>query len=157
MTWSIYIMHIYYVVQNKIWKMLGSPPDGEPILNPQVMCLYICNNNTEGRGGGGSWCLLGKSEIADSSPALAFKFQRNKMFPPCSIVNIEYCGQSPWLRVSVLGRRPTGLNFESCVWRAVTPHSSHHLQVSLTQFSLYVYKCGVEPHLFHFIAFDTAN
>ena len=52
--------------------------DGEPILNPQVMCLYICYNNTEGRGrGGGSWCLLGKSEIADSSPALAFKFQRN--------------------------------------------------------------------------------
>ena len=67
--------------------MLGSAPDGEPILNPQVMCLYICNNNTEGRGGG-SWCLVGKSEIADSSPALAFK-----MFPPCSIVNIEYCGQ----------------------------------------------------------------
>ena len=33
--------------------MLGSAPDGEPILNPQVMCLYICNNNTEGRGGGG--------------------------------------------------------------------------------------------------------
>ena len=76
--------------------MLGSAPDGEPILNPQVMCLYICNNNTEGRGGGGmSWCLLGKSEIADSSPAMAFKFQRNKMFPPCSIVNIEYCGQPP--------------------------------------------------------------
>ena len=32
--------------------MLGSAPDGEPILNLQVMCLYICNNNTEGRGGG---------------------------------------------------------------------------------------------------------
>ena len=30
-----------------------SAPDGEPILNPQVMCLYIFNNNTEGRGGGG--------------------------------------------------------------------------------------------------------
>ena len=145
-------------MQNKIWKMLGSAPDGEPILNPQVMCLYICNNNTEGRVGGGvSWCLLGKSEIADSSPALAFKFQRSKMFPPCSIVNIEYCGQPPWPTVSVLGRRPTKLNFESCVWRAVTPHSSHHPQVLLTQFSLCVYKCGVEPHLFHFIAFDTAN
>ena len=70
--------------------MLGSP-DGEPILNPRVMCLYI----RRAEGGGGSWCLLGKSEIADSSPALAFKFQRNKMFPPCSIVNIEYCGQPP--------------------------------------------------------------
>ena len=56
------------------------------------MCLYICNNNTKGQGGGGSWCLLGKSEIVDSSPALAFKFQRNKMFPPCSIVNIDIVG-----------------------------------------------------------------
>ena len=69
--------------------MLGSAPDGEPILNQQVMCLHICNNNTEGRG---PWCLLGKSEIADSFPALAFKFQINKMFSPCLIVNIEYCG-----------------------------------------------------------------
>ena len=56
----------------------------------------MCNNNTEGRGAlvpvrGKS----GESEIADSSPALAFKFPRNKMFPPCSIVNIEYCGQPP--------------------------------------------------------------
>ena len=146
-------------MQNKIWKMLGSAPDGEPILNPQVMCLYICRPLiTIPKGGeGGSWCLLGKSEIADSSPALAFKFQRNKIFPPCSIVNIEYCGQPPWPRASVLGCRSTGLNFESCVWRAVTPHSSHHPQVLLTQFGLYVYKCGVEPHLFHFIAFDTAN
>ena len=71
--------------------MLGSAPDGEPILNPQVMCLYICNNNTEGRGGGG--VLVPARKVADSSPALAFKFQRNKMFSPCSIVNIEYCGQ----------------------------------------------------------------
>ena len=74
--------------------MSGSAPDGEPILNPQVMCLYICNNNTEGQGGGGGYPgACGKSDIADSSPALAFKFQRNKMFPLCSIVNIKYCGQ----------------------------------------------------------------
>ena len=76
--------------------MLGSAPDGEPILNPQVMCLYIYGITIpKGGGEGGSWCLLVRSEIAYSSPALAFKFQRNKMFPPCSIVNIEYCGQPP--------------------------------------------------------------
>ena len=40
----------------------------------------------------------------------------------------------------------------------MTPHLSYHPQeVSLTKFNLYAYKCGVEPHLFHFIAFDTAN
>ena len=50
--------------------MLGSAPDGEPILNPQVMCLYICDNNTEEWGGG----VLVPARIADSSPALEFKF-----------------------------------------------------------------------------------
>ena len=42
-----------------------------------------------------------------------------------------------------------GLNFESCVWRAV---SSHHLQgVPLVQFSLDVDKIGLRPDSFHFI------
>ena len=40
------------------------------------------------------------------------------------------------------------LNFETCVWREVPSHSSHHPQeVLLTQFSLYVQKSGP----FHFI------
>ena len=45
-----------------------------------------------------------------------------------------------------------GLNFESCVWRAVSSHSSHHPQeVLLAQFSLYVHKSGLKPDSFHFI------
>ena len=44
-----------------------------------------------------------------------------------------------------------GSNFESCVWRKVSSHSSHHPQeVLLAQFSLYVHKCGLKPDLFHF-------
>ena len=66
--------------------------------------------------------------------------------------------QPTWPKDNVLGRRPTGLNFKSCVWRAVSPHSYHHLQeVLLAQFSLYVNKCGVKPHSFHFITFHKAN
>ena len=43
-------------------------------------------------------------------------------------------------------------NFESCVWRAVSSHSSHHPQeVLLAQFSLYVHKSGLKPDSFHFI------
>ena len=39
-----------------------------------------------------------------------------------------------------------GLNFEFCVWRAV---SSHHTQeVILTQFSLYVHTMGLKPDSF---------
>ena len=45
-----------------------------------------------------------------------------------------------------------GLNFEFCVWRAVSSHSSHHPQeVLLAQFSLYVYKSGLKPDSFHFM------
>ena len=44
-----------------------------------------------------------------------------------------------------------GLNFESCVWRTVSSHSSHHPQeVLLAQFSLYVHKGGLKPYSFHF-------
>ena len=39
--------------------------------------------------------LLGKTEIAGPSPALAFKFQRNKMFLHISLVMIQYCGEPP--------------------------------------------------------------
>ena len=45
-----------------------------------------------------------------------------------------------------------GSNFESCVWRTVSSHSSHHPQeVILAQFSLYVHKGGLKPDSFHFI------
>ena len=44
-----------------------------------------------------------------------------------------------------------GSNFESCVWRKMSSHSSHHPQeVLLTQFSLYVHKSGLKPDSFHF-------
>ena len=92
---------------------------------------------------------LGKSEIAVSNPALAFKFQRNKMFLPCSLVNIQYCGE----RDREIANSPPdrqGWNFESCLWRAVSSHSSHHPQeVLLAQFSLYVHICGLKHHSYH--------
>ena len=56
----------------------------------------------------------------------------------------------------IAGSNPTlafkqGTNFEFCVWRAVLSHSYHHPQeVLLAQFSLYVNKGGLKPHLFHF-------
>ena len=43
-------------------------------------------------------------------------------------------------------------NLESCVWGAVSSHSSHHPQeVLLVQFSLYVHKVGLRHHSFHFL------
>ena len=55
--------------------------------------------------------IIGKSEIPGSNPALAFKSQRNKTFLPRSLVKIQYCGEHPWPRVSVLGLRSQGLEF----------------------------------------------
>ena len=43
-----------------------------------------------------------------------------------------------------------GSNFESCVWRAVSFHSSHHppQEVLLARFSLYMHEGGLKPHSF---------
>ena len=50
------------------------------------------------------------------------------------------------------GLRLQGLNFKSCVWRAVSSQSSHHPQeVLLAQFSLNVHKSGLKLDSFHFI------
>ena len=50
-----------------------------------------------------------------------------------------------------------GSNFESCVWRTVSSHSSHHPQeVLLAQFSLYVHKGGIIPDSFHFVKYITS-
>ena len=46
-----------------------------------------------------------------------------------------------------------GLNFEFCVRKAVSSHSSHHPEeVLLAPFSLYVHKGGLKPHSFHFLS-----
>ena len=37
----------------------------------------------------------GSNIIVGSNTTLVFKFQRNKMFLPCSLVNIQYCGEPP--------------------------------------------------------------
>ena len=44
-----------------------------------------------------------------------------------------------------------GANFEFCVWRAVSSHSSHHQKVPLAQFNLHVHNGGLKPHSLHFI------
>ena len=64
---------------------------------------------------------------------------RNLECLPRSLVQIQYCWEPPCPRGSVLGLRPAGLEyFESCVWRAVPSHLSHHHQVViLAQFSPY--------------------
>ena len=55
--------------------------------------------------------------------------------------------------VACLASDRQGSNFESCVWRTVSSHSSHHTQeVLLAQFSLYVHKGGLKLDSFHFVS-----
>ena len=54
-----------------------------------------------------------------------WSFQRNKLFLPHSLVNIQYCWEPPWPRGSVLGLRPPGLEFRIlCLERSVIPFIS---------------------------------
>ena len=71
---------------------------------------------------------------------------------------IQYCGNLRDREVASFASDRQGFSFESCVWRAVSSHSSHHPQVVLlAQFSLYVHKGGLKPHSFHFISFGTSD
>ena len=91
------------------------------------------------------WLKLPAWKVGDREfePRSAFKLQRNKMFFPRALVEIQYCGEPPWPSGSMLG-------LEYCVWRAVSSHLSHHPQeVLLAQFSLYVHTPFISFHLWH--------
>ena len=66
------------------------------------------------------------------------------MFLPRPLVKLTIVGSLRNREVACSVSDLQGLNFESCVWRAVSSHSSHHPQEDLlAQFSLYVHKSGL--------------
>ena len=72
-----------------------------------------------------------------------------KMFLPHPLVKLSIVGSLRDREVGCSASDCQGLNFEFCVWRAVSSHSSHHPQeVLLAQFSLYVHKSGLKPDSF---------
>ena len=71
---------------------------------------------------------------------------------PLTREDLKYCAELWWPKGSVLGRRPTGLEFPILCTRAVSSHSFHHPQeVLLVQFSLYMHNGGLKPHSFSFV------
>ena len=70
------------------------------------------------------------------------------MFFPHPRVKISIAGSLRDREVACSASDLQGLNFESCVRRAVSPH--HPQEVLLARFSLYVHKSGLKPDLFHF-------
>ena len=97
------------------------------------------------------WLKLPAWKVAGAKTTLAFKFQRNKVFLPRSLVKIQYCGNLRDREVACSTSDRQGLNFAFCVWRAVSSHTSHPQEILLAQLSIFVHKGGLKPHSFHFI------
>ena len=80
-------------------------------------------------------------------------FKETKMFHPHPRVKVSIVGSLRDREVACSASDRQGSNFESCVWRTVSSHSSHHPQeVLLAQFSLYVHKGGLKPDSFNFFS-----
>ena len=90
------------------------------------------------------------ARVRGSVPGLG-GFKETKMFLPHPCVKVSIVGSLRDREVACSVSDRQGSNFESCVWRTVSSHSSHHPQeVLLAQFSLYVHKGGLKPDSFHY-------
>ena len=92
--------------------------------------------------------------VRGSVPGLG-GLKETQMFLPHPRVKVSIVGSLRDREVACSASDRQGSNFESCVWRTVSSHSSHHPQeVLLAQFSLYVHKGGLKPDSFYFIYFS---
>ena len=91
------------------------------------------------------------ARVRGSVPGLG-GLKETKMFLPHPRVKLSIVGSLRDREVACSASDRQESNFESCVWRTVSSHSSHYPQdVLLAQFSLYVHKGGLKPDSFHFI------
>ena len=89
------------------------------------------------------------ARVRGSVPGLG-GLKETKMFLPHPRVKLSIVGSLRDREVVCSASDRQGSNFESCVWRTVSSHSSHHPQeVLLAQFCLYVDKSGLKPDSFH--------
>ena len=78
--------------------------------------------------------------------------KETQMFLPHPLVKLSIVGSLRDRDIACSASDLQGLNFESCVWTAVSSHSSHHPQeFILARFSLYVHRSGLKPDSFYFI------
>ena len=111
------------------------------------------------RGGGGPRVVVSTAAFharaRGSVPDLC-GMKETTMFLPHPRVKLSIVGSLRDRELACSASDRQGPNFESCVWRTVSSHSSNHLQeVFLAQFSLYVHKNGLKPDSFHFYSIPT--
>ena len=91
------------------------------------------------------------ARVRGSVPGLG-DLKEKKKFLPHPLLKLSILGSPCDREVACSASDLQGLNFESCVWRAVSSHSSHHPQeVLLAQFSRYVHRSGLKPDSFYFL------
>ena len=91
------------------------------------------------------------ARVRGSVPGLG-GFKETKRFLPHPRVKVSIVGSLRDREIACSASDRQGSNFESCVWRTVSSHSSHPPQEVLpAHFSLYVHKGGLKPDSFHFI------
>ena len=91
------------------------------------------------------------ARVRGSVPGLG-GLKETKMFLPHPRVKVSIVGSLRDREVACSASDRQGSNFESCVWRTVSSHSSHHPQeVLLAQFSLYVHKGSLKTDSFHLL------
>ena len=93
--------------------------------------------------------------VRGSVPGLG-GLKETKMFLPHTRVKLSIVGSLRDQEVACSASDRQGSNFESCVWRTVSSHSSHHPQeVLLAQFSLYGHKGGLKPDSFIYLCYGS--
>ena len=101
------------------------------------------------QGGGGPRVVVSTAafhaRVRGSVPGLG-GLKEAKMFPTHPRDKLSIVGSLPYREVACSASDRQGSNFEFCIWRTVSSHSSHHPQeVLLAQFRLYVHKSGLKP------------
>ena len=94
------------------------------------------------------------ARVRGSFPGLGI-LKETKMFFPHPLVKLSIVGSLRDREVACSASDLQGLNFEYCVWRAVSSH--HPQEVLVAQFNLYVHKSGLKPDSFHLLVSVSAR
>ena len=122
---------------------------------PKEKCNAVCLNRISRvfRIGGGGTAAF-HATVRGSAPGLGGLKKQTKMFLTHPRVKLSIVESLRDREVACSASVRQGSNRESCVWRTVSSHSSHHPhEVLMAQFSLYVLEGGLSPDSFHFISF----
>ena len=157
------LVHLFRIATRLIRlirKLYSYGSDVLHTLRPIRRLLLIRTQRSATQGGGPRVVVSTAAfhaRVRGSVPGLG-GLKETKMFLPHPRVKVSIVGSLRDREVTWSASDHQGSNFGPCVWRTVSPQSSHHPQeVLLAQFSLYVHKGGLKPDSFHFISFSATQ